>query len=106
MGSAFTYCELHESSKESVTMPSVNCPGCGAIFTVTVAFFDTFPPAPVQASVYVAVAPGVTACVPEVPLVPLHAPEAVHEVAFVELQVSVRSEEHTSELQSHVNLVC
>jgi len=48
------------------------------------------PPVPVQARVYVLVAVNAAVnTVPEVALLPDHAPEAVHEVASVELHVSV-----------------
>lgn len=64
--------------------------GAGAAATVTVAFFDTDPPPPVHASVYVFDAVRLLcACVPLVAFAPLHAPLAVHEVAFVAFHVSV-----------------
>ncbi len=47
------------------------------------------PPVPVQVKVYVEVTVGVTTCVPDVALVPDQAPEAMQEVALVELQMSV-----------------
>lgn len=73
-------------------MPSVKPPeGGGAAVTVTVALCDAgvVPVAPEQVSVYVAVAVGVTACVPLVAFVPVQLPDAVHDVAFVEDHVRV-----------------
>jgi hypothetical protein len=65
--------------------------GNGAAFTVTVVEADMLPPAPVHVSVYVVVpvAEGVSAVEPLIAWLPDHAPDAVHEVAFVELHVSV-----------------
>jgi hypothetical protein len=64
--------------------------GNGAASTVTLAEAVALPPAPVHASVYVAVpvAEGVSVADPLRASVPDHAPDAVHEVAFVELHVS------------------
>lgn len=61
--------------------------GCGVVFTVI--SFWIGPPAPVQLSMYVVVAETVTFWFPESALEPVHPPEAVHEVAFVEVQASV-----------------
>ena len=47
------------------------------------------PPLPVQARVYIVVAVGETDCDPDVASVPVHPPDAVHEVAFVEDQERV-----------------
>jgi hypothetical protein len=60
-------------------------------FTVRTAVLAALPPGPVQVSMYesVPVAVGVMDLVPLVPCDPLHAPLAVHAVAFVEDQVSV-----------------
>jgi hypothetical protein len=63
--------------------------GAGTTVTVAVATL-LLPPAPVQVSekeVLAVSAP--VLCVPLVALLPLQLPDAVHEVAFVELQVSV-----------------
>jgi hypothetical protein len=64
--------------------------GIGEAVVVTVADCAAVPPPPVQVRVYlvVAVSAGV-ALVPVIGCVPLQPPEAVHEVAFVELQLSV-----------------
>ena len=64
-------------------------PGGGGLPTVTVTERVVVPPAPVQASVYVAVAVGETPWVPAMPLLPLQAPEAVQLVALVLDHVSV-----------------
>jgi hypothetical protein len=64
--------------------------GIDAAVTVTVVDCDAEPPAPEQLSEYVDVvlsAPVLS--VPDVDFVPDHAPEAVHELAFVELQETV-----------------
>jgi hypothetical protein len=66
----------------------LSVPVAGVAPTVTVVEAEAEPPAPVQLSTYVAVALGVTVPVPEVAFVPLQPPEAVQEVASVELQVS------------------
>lgn len=63
--------------------------GKGAGFTVTVAEAVALPSAPVQVSVYVAVAEGVSVTDPLVASVPDHAPDAVQDVVFVELHASV-----------------
>jgi hypothetical protein len=58
--------------------------------TVTVALRDAVPPAPVHAMVNVTVcARAAVACDPEVALAPVHPPDAVHDVAFVDDHVSV-----------------
>jgi hypothetical protein len=62
----------------------------GADDTVTVADCDAEPPGPVQVSVYFVVAlTAAVVCEPLVDSVPLHPPDARHEVALVEDQVSV-----------------
>ncbi len=64
----------------------------GERIAVTVAVAETVglvPPAPVQVKLYVEVTVGVTASVPAVVFVPVHVPEAVHEVALVEVHVRV-----------------
>jgi hypothetical protein len=59
------------------------------LVTVTVADWLALPPAPVQDKVYVMFeVSGPTLWLPETALVPVQAPEAVHEVAFVADQVS------------------
>src|ERR1700733_2881865 len=66
--------------------------GAGAVVTVTDVVVSLLPPAPLQANAYFAVS--VKIPVERLPLVatlPLQLPEAVHEVAFVELQVSVEA---------------
>ena len=63
--------------------------GIGLLVTVTDALDCAVPPAPVHASVKVAVADGVTDAVPVVPLVPLQPPDAVQDDASVEDHVSV-----------------
>jgi len=50
---------------------------------------DALPPAPVQVRVYVPVAFTTTVAEPAVVFVPVHAPEAVHEVVFIDDHVSV-----------------
>ena len=58
--------------------------------TETVALCVAVPPAPIHVSVYVPIVVRfVSVCVPEVALVPDHAPDAVQEVALVPLHVSV-----------------
>ena len=47
------------------------------------------PPELVHVRVYVEFVVGLTTSVPDNAFVPVHAPEAVHELAFVEDQVSV-----------------
>jgi hypothetical protein len=63
----------------------------GAAFTVTVALAFALPPGPAHVSVYVLVpvVVGVSLIEPLVASVPDHAPDAVHDVAFVEPHVSV-----------------
>ena len=56
--------------------------------TVTVAFLEIVPPVPVQLTVYVVFAVGVTLTEPAVAF-PVKKFVPVHEVALVELQVSV-----------------
>ena len=63
--------------------------GTGAVTTPTVADEVAVPPAPVHAREYVVVAMGETDCVPLTALLPLHPPEAVHDVALVDDHVSV-----------------
>src|SRR5690349_217525 len=61
-----------------------------AAVTETDALFCVVPPAPVQLSVYEVVAVSAPVlCEPEVAIEPLQPPEAVHDVAFDELHVSV-----------------
>jgi hypothetical protein len=56
----------------------------------TVTLLEMLPPAPVHASVYVlAEVSGPTVLLPETVFVPVHAPDAVHDVAFVLVHVSV-----------------
>jgi hypothetical protein len=58
--------------------------------TVTVTLCWAVPPAPVQASVNIVVALSAPVdWLPAVAFVPLHPPEAVHELALVEDQVSI-----------------
>jgi hypothetical protein len=68
--------------------------GAGGAPTVSVAEAFALPPLPVQVSVYVSVpaAVGVSVAVPLVFSAPLQAPLAMHEVAFVDDQVSVAFE--------------
>ena len=47
------------------------------------------PPAPLQARVYVVVATGETISFPDIVFAPIQPSDAVHDVALVELQVSV-----------------
>jgi hypothetical protein len=64
----------------------------GADVTVTVVDCDAEPPVPVQLSEYVDVALRTPVlCVPEVDFVPDQAPEALHELALLELQVKVEA---------------
>lgn len=64
--------------------------GGGFALTVTVAERPVVPPAPVQDRLNVAFALMTGDCsLPEVALLPAHAPEAVQEAAFCELHVSV-----------------
>jgi hypothetical protein len=64
--------------------------GDGGAVTVTVADRVTLPPLPAQVNenVLVAVSAAVATFVPDTALLPDHAPDAVHEVALVELQVN------------------
>lgn len=58
--------------------------------TVTVAVFEADPPAPLQVSTKLVVCvSAAVASVPDVALVPLQPPEAVHEVALVDDQFRV-----------------
>jgi hypothetical protein len=67
--------------------------------TVTVADCAALPPAPVQASVYVAFAlRAPVECDPLVASLPVHPPEAVQEVAFVVDQLNVELPPLTMEL--------
>ena len=68
--------------------------GAAGVFTVSVAEALSLPPLPVHVSVYASVpaAAGVSDCVPLVASAPLHAPLAVHDVAFVDDQVRVALE--------------
>lgn len=63
--------------------------GDGSAETVTIVLCDALPPAPVHVSVYVVLLLGVTDCVPEVALVPVHPPLAVQLVLFVVLHERV-----------------
>jgi hypothetical protein len=54
-----------------------------------VALCEALPPLPVQLRPYVVVDEGLAACEPEVAFVPDHPPEAVHEPALVDDQVSI-----------------
>ena len=64
--------------------------GAGGWFvTVTVTLAWAVPPAPVQVSVNVALAFNEPLRLPDTGLAPLQAPDAVHDVAFVELHVKV-----------------
>jgi hypothetical protein len=64
-----------------------------AVFTVTVVDAVVLvPPGPLQLNEYVEVDVGFTDNVPEVDLVPLHAPDDVHDVALVDDQVRVEEE--------------
>jgi hypothetical protein len=57
---------------------------------VTVTLVDAVPPAPVHVNAYVLVAFSVPVeALPDTDLLPAHIPDAVHDVAFVEDQVSV-----------------
>jgi hypothetical protein len=90
--------ELQESVEEP---PEITAAGLadivtvgvvGAGVTVTVTDWVAEPPAPVQASEYVALAVRIpVVCDPEVVFVPDQAPEAVQEVALVELQFKVEA---------------
>lgn len=56
--------------------------------TSTITVLDTVPPAPLQLKVYVWLEPRLPVLwLPLVDLVPVQAPDAVHSVAFVELQL-------------------
>ena len=62
----------------------------GFALTVTVAVCAAVPPAPLQVRVYAEVEVSAPVdCVPAIALVPDQAPEATHDVAFVDDQVSV-----------------
>jgi hypothetical protein len=64
--------------------------GGGNSSTVTVTDWVVLVPAPLQTKINVLVSTsGPTTSVPDVPLVPDHAPDAVHELASVDDQVSV-----------------
>jgi hypothetical protein len=78
VGAVLKDCPLEE--------PQTPFMGVGGALTVTVTFFDTLPPPPVHARVYVMVAAGVTVCVP---LVLTDALFKVHAVAFVDDQERV-----------------
>jgi len=82
----------------SVVLPFAATP-CGfavrvavgdAAVTVTAALCDALPPLPVHVNVNVELPVSAPVlCVPEVVRLPLHAPDAVQLVAFVELHVSI-----------------
>ena len=73
--------------------------GAVAEVTVTVADWLVEPPAPMHVSVNVVFTVRFPVlCEPETALVPDHPPEAVHEVALVELQVSVEAVPETTGL--------
>jgi len=59
------------------------------LVTVTEALAWAVPPAPVQVSMNVALAFSVPLRLPETGFAPLQSPDAVHDVAFVELHVKV-----------------
>jgi hypothetical protein len=62
----------------------------GAGLTVTVVDCEALPPVPVHVSPYVALALSAPVdCEPLIALLPDHAPEAAHDVAFAALQLSV-----------------
>lgn len=65
--------------------------GAGTLpLTVTVADCVAVPPVPVQLNVKVLVLlSAALVCAPDVPLVPVHAPDAVHELAFVDDQFNI-----------------
>ena len=65
--------------------------GVGAVATITetLTLFVTLPPSPVHVSTYVAEADGFTDCPPDVAFEPFQPSEAVKEVVFVVLQLSV-----------------
>jgi hypothetical protein len=72
----------------TVPLPAVRV-AVGTTFTVALAVL-LVPPAPAQVNEYVAlVVNGLVTRVPPVERVPFQPPEAVQEVAFAELQVSV-----------------
>jgi hypothetical protein len=78
--------------------------GAGTTVTVAVATL-LVPPEPVQVSVYDVVAVRAPVlCVPLVALVPLQPPVAVHEVALVELHVSVEAAPLAIEVGFAVNV--
>jgi hypothetical protein len=72
------------AAQERVAVPVV------AGVTLTVVLCEAEPPAPVQAKVYlVAAVRGAVLCEPLIASVPLQPPEAVHEVALLDDQLSV-----------------
>ena len=75
--------------------------GAAGALTVSVAEALPLPPLPVQVKVYVSepAAEGVSVAVPLVASVPLQAPLAVHEVAFVDDQVRVALAPRVMELE-------
>jgi hypothetical protein len=78
--------------------------GAGATVTVAVATL-LVPPAPLQVNEYdVVTVRAPVLCVPLVPLVPLQPPDAVHEVALVELHVSVEAPPLATEVGFAVNV--
>jgi hypothetical protein len=78
----------------------ISAVGAAGAVTVNVADCLALPPAPVQVRVYASlpVAVGVSVAVPLVAWVPLHAPLAVQDVAFVEDQVRVAVAPRTIEV--------
>lgn len=70
--------------------------------TVTVADFVTLPPKPVHLREYTEVTVGLTCSEPETFFTPPQLPEAIHEVAFVEFQVSVTTPPETTDNGSAV----
>ena len=93
---ASAFAEFHVSVVElpavivigSTVISTVGVVGCSTV-TVTVASSLPTPPGPVQSSWYVVVTIGETDAVPFVGLEPDQPRNAVHDVAFVELHVSV-----------------
>ena len=69
------------------SFPSAGGVGVGIKFTTVL--LVAVPPVPLHARVYVVVATGVTTSFPDVGLEPVQPSDAIHEVASVELQVSV-----------------
>jgi hypothetical protein len=82
-----SYTTRRDAVSDTVSSPGSGS-GSGAEVTVTVTLSVVVPPAPEHAIEYAVVVVGETDSVPLVAFVPFQPPDAVHELVFVEFQVS------------------